>query len=182
MSEAYHAFPSASPEQVERCMEFLRVQMARGGNGIFTDAFTTRRRRWWWGGVAAAALLVVSTLRPVRLNTGSDETADTASRVAKLAGQVTVVDGGGAIRFDLRLPVNARDVALVGDFNGWDTNANEMKKLASDGTWSVKIPLKPGMHTYAFVVDGQQWIVDPLAPQVPDNGFGPANAVVVGTD
>jgi hypothetical protein len=32
---------------------------------------------------------------------------------------------------------------------------------------------------YAFVVDGKKWLVDPLAPQVLDKGYGPANAVVV---
>jgi hypothetical protein len=32
---------------------------------------------------------------------------------------------------------------------------------------------------YAFVVDGKRWMVDPMAPQVPDAGFGAVNAVVV---
>ena len=54
-----------------------------------------------------------------------------------------------------------------------------MARRASDGRWSANVPLTPGRHTYAFVVDGTRWLVDPLAPRVPDDGFGPANAVVI---
>jgi len=32
---------------------------------------------------------------------------------------------------------------------------------------------------YAFVIDGTRWLVDPMAPQVPDADLGPANAVIV---
>ena len=54
-----------------------------------------------------------------------------------------------------------------------------MQRDASGTTWSARIPLEPGRHEYAFVVDGQRWVIDPLAPQVPDAGFGPTNAVVI---
>ena len=57
--------------------------------------------------------------------------------------------------------------------------ATPMARRASDGSWSADVPLAPGRHVYAFVVDGKRWIVDPLAPQAPDDGFGPTNAVVI---
>src|SRR5690606_29149601 len=76
-------------------------------------------------------------------------------------------------------PAEVRQVALVGDFNGWDSDSTVMRRSSADGAWSTKVPLGPGVHNYAFVVDGQRWLVDPMAPQVPDRGFGPANAVVV---
>ncbi len=41
--------------------------------------------------------------------------------------------------------------------------------------WSVTVPLEPGVHDYAFVVDGEQWRPDPLAPSV-DDGFGGTNS------
>jgi len=36
------------------------------------------------------------------------------------------------------------------------------------------VPLEPGVHDYAFVLDGERWVVDPDAPQV-DDDFGGAN-------
>ena len=81
---------------------------------------------------------------------------------------------GDAVRFDLMLPNAVQEVALVGDFNGWDEHATPMVRRRDDGAWSAKVPLSPGRHVYAFVIDGRRWLVDPLAPQVPDGGYGPA--------
>lgn len=142
------------------------------------------RQRWWWG-AAAAAVLVAVTMRPWRpgVSTRDADSAFTAAvqnaRATAPQGSITPVDGGEAVRFDLKLPPSTKDVALVGDFNGWDERANPMLRRNGDGTWSARVELPPGRHVYAFVVDGQQWLVDPLAPQVPDAGFGPANAVVI---
>ncbi|MBL0939195.1 MAG: isoamylase early set domain-containing protein [Gemmatimonadaceae bacterium] len=152
---------------------------------VLTAADTAATRRfprpqWWWG-AAAAAVLVVTVARPWRPGE-SQRHADSVFTGAIGAAQpvgVTREESDGAIRFDLTLPESAREVSLVGDFNGWDENATPMIRRSADGTWSARVPLSPGRHTYAFVVDGQQWLVDPLAPQVPDAGFGPTNAVIV---
>jgi hypothetical protein len=69
----------------------------------------------------------------------------------------------------------ARDVWLIGDFTGWQP-AHELHELAP-GVWSVVVALVPGVYDYAFVVDGERWQLDPLAPQVAD-GFGGANSRV----
>lgn len=37
------------------------------------------------------------------------------------------------------------------------------------------MPLRPGVHDYAFRVDGEHWIIDPAAPRVAD-GFGGYNS------
>jgi hypothetical protein len=37
------------------------------------------------------------------------------------------------------------------------------------------VPLRPGVHDYAFVVDGERWVADPNAPQV-DDSFGGTNS------
>ena len=55
----------------------------------------------------------------------------------------------------------AKHVSLVGDFNGWNPNANPMQK-APDGAWLICVELKHGHHRYAFVVDGQI-VLDPSA-------------------
>lgn len=75
-------------------------------------------------------------------------------------------------QFVLKAP-DARNVALAGDFTGWQP-AFTMTRT-EPGVWTVVIPLDPGIHQYSFVVDGEQWIPDPAAPSVND-GFGGVNS------
>jgi hypothetical protein len=67
---------------------------------------------------------------------------------------------------------DARQVALVGTFSGWEGHSLEE---VSPGVWSTTLPLSPGLYDYAFVIDGERWQLDPLAPAVAD-GFGGANS------
>jgi hypothetical protein len=82
------------------------------------------------------------------------------------------------VRFVLVDPAAAR-VALVGDFNGWDASRTPMRAARAGGIWTVELRLPPGRHTYAFVVDGGRWVVDPAAPLAPEDGFGTPNSVIV---
>jgi 1,4-alpha-glucan branching enzyme len=67
----------------------------------------------------------------------------------------------------------ARQVALAGSFSDWQP-AYALQQVA-EGVWTIVLPIAPGVHDYAFVVDGEQWVTDPFAPQV-DDGFGGANS------
>ena len=65
---------------------------------------------------------------------------------------------------------NAMSVLLVGDFTHWQESPIPMHK-APDGVWSAAVTLKPGNHTYRFIVDGE-WRDDPeCAIHVP-NPYG----------
>ncbi len=150
--------------QIERCARAVLLEASQQSPRSWLAG--VRYSRWMWS-VAAAAVLIVVTLR------GRPTT------LLEPQGAVTRVDDGQAIRFDLRLPARAKAVAIVGDFNGWDERKTPMLKRSADGTWSARVALLPGRHVYAFVVDGDRWLVDPLAPQVPDSGYGPTNALVV---
>ncbi len=48
---------------------------------------------------------------------------------------------------------DAREVFIIGDFNGWDPAANAMKK-GPDGTWQSSFPVHSGHHRYQFLIDG----------------------------
>lgn len=167
----YAATPSPAADQADRC---ARAVLAQTMQQPSRSAFGMPRVRWWWG-AAAAALVLVGVLRPWRTAGDSAEPA-LAPTASALQGSITEL-GSDEVRFDLHLPSMANAVAIVGDFNGWNQSATPMAR--TDGTWSAKVPLAPGRHVYAFVVDGKKWVVDPLAPQVPDDGYGPANAVVI---
>lgn len=192
MRASYRALPAPSAGQIERCTRDVLASVAAGATEVSVAGTPgTRggaqrggglllRPQWWWG-VAAAATLVVTVMRPWR---GAETQRNADSAFAAGAAAVLPVgstrdEGGGEIRFDLTLPTTARAVAIVGDFNGWDETKTPMAKRGTDGTWSVRVPLSPGRYSYAFVVDGREWLVDARAPQVPDAGFGPANAVIV---
>jgi 1,4-alpha-glucan branching enzyme len=55
----------------------------------------------------------------------------------------------------------AKAVAVIGDFNGWNPAANPMKRQP-DGAWMVQVALCHGHHQYVFYVDGQAQL-DPRA-------------------
>ena len=78
------------------------------------------------------------------------------------------------IQFRLDAP-DAQQVALAGNFTGWQPSYQLTRTAA--GVWTVIVPLPQGVHKYAFVVDGETWQPDPLAPAV-DDGFGGANSQI----
>jgi hypothetical protein len=75
----------------------------------------------------------------------------------------------------------ASSVALVGDFNDWDPTRTPLAPAGVRGVWAAVVPLAPGRHRYAFLVDGAIWVTDPAAPSVPDDEFGtPSSVLTVG--
>jgi len=87
------------------------------------------------------------------------------------------------VQFVLVAP-DAKKVAVVGDFNGWDaSHAAYQAKHRGGGVWSVTAPVPVGHHRYSFVVDDTVWMADPTAPRASDNDFGlPNSAIVVEAD
>jgi hypothetical protein len=73
---------------------------------------------------------------------------------------------------------HASSVALVGDFNNWDPKATPLRAASTGGVWSVEVPVPPGRHLYAFVVDGTVWRPDPAAPQATGEDFGEPNSAL----
>jgi len=80
------------------------------------------------------------------------------------------------------LAPNASKVSLVGDFNEWKEGEHLMTRAPNGDAWSIAIPLTPGRHVYAFVINGEngtQWVADPTAPLAPGDAFGVPNSVVL---
>lgn len=127
---------------------------AAGLLGWLWRPFTVSLRPAW---VGAAALVVAA----VALGTGGQDAVESGDA----APQVFV-------HFRLDAP-EARSVRLAGDFTGWDPSY-ELHQT-TPGVWSVIVPLAPGVHDYAFVVDGERWIPDPLGVPI-DDGFGGQNS------
>ncbi|HEY7768345.1 alpha-amylase family glycosyl hydrolase, partial [Longimicrobium sp.] len=70
---------------------------------------------------------------------------------------------------------NANQVAVAGDFNGWDASASPLAP-EGNGNWSADVPGARDGHQYKYVINGTLWRIDPRARQV-TNSVG--NAIVV---
>lgn len=125
-----------------------------------------RVRPWalWGGALAAAAVLALLLTRPT-------SSRGLETRVASRDSMF--------VRFVLYAP-GARRVAVAGTFNQWDRSAAPLVPAGTSGVWTTTLALPVGQHQYAFVVDGERWVVDPGAPAV-DDGFGRRNSLVAVT-
>lgn len=127
------------------------------------------------GAMAAACLIIVAGVGVLRLlpERGVD------APVSQTIGQSAAIADEGArvfVRLVLLQP-EARSVAVAGDFNGWNPQHTQLERSGA-GMWTATIPLKPGRYQYMFVIDGKQWIADPLATEASGDGFGAENAVL----
>ncbi len=64
----------------------------------------------------------------------------------------------------------ARHVAVIGDFNGWRSDANLMRRDETTGKWTVTLALHDGDHRYAIVVDNTRQATGHAAQAVDANG------------
>ena len=74
--------------------------------------------------------------------------------------------------------IKANQIAVAGDFNSWNTSANQLEDPDGDGIWIGKMQLEPGRYEYMLVVDDGKWVTDPNAKVYADDGFGSKNAVL----
>jgi 1,4-alpha-glucan branching enzyme len=57
----------------------------------------------------------------------------------KLGAHPSVIDGKRGTLFRVWAP-NAREVSVIGDFNGWNRNQTPLKPKASSGIWEGFVP------------------------------------------
>lgn len=151
------------------------------------------RPRWFAAmPMAAAAALVLAAgvggflLRGATAGSGAEAVA--VAPAPALPGDMTltpVADAANAERpimtqFVFDAP-GAEQVSVVGAFNGWDAGATPLARDAVTGLWTVTLPLAPGRHVYAYMVDSVLTL-DPRAPSTQDPELGTSGSVIlVGT-
>jgi hypothetical protein len=136
-----------------------------------------RRHRGWlgaaatvahrpaWAAALAAGVIAIAAAGVLRVRS--------AERV------VAVSRGAEPVDFVLVAPL-ARSVTVVGDFNNWGLGDTGLVATNHEGVWSVTARVPAGLHRYAFVVNGKQWLADPTAPRSSGDDFGmPSSALVV---
>ncbi|MFN8018917.1 MAG: isoamylase early set domain-containing protein [Acidimicrobiales bacterium] len=87
------------------------------------------------------------------------------------------------VKVTFSIPVEwlPRKVSLVGDFNGWDLEANRMRKKG--GAWVTSVSLAPGeRYRFRYVDELGRWHDDPAADDVVANDHGGVDGIVDLTD
>jgi Carbohydrate-binding module 48 (Isoamylase N-terminal domain) len=170
---------AAFDDGVMRAVEALPRHSRSGLWSQLTTPRTVTVKPLVWG-LLAASLVAMAGFGAMRAI--DDLRASPGAR----GGKESVAAGSRAptqrsVRFALVAP-DAKRVAVVGDFNGWDArHAAFQATHDGKGVWSVTAPVPAGHYRYSFVVDDSLWMADPTAPKVIDNDFGlPNSAIVVG--
>jgi hypothetical protein len=144
---------------------------------LWATVTTPRTFEWNLAGAAAAACVAIvavaglMTVMPKQVVEVPVATVPAQTIAVGTTQQPTVF-----VRLVLLQP-GAQSVSVAGDFNGWDPAQTKLER-SDGGVWTATIPLKPGRYQYMFVIDGKQWIADPLAAEEATDGFGAQNAVL----
>jgi hypothetical protein len=162
----------------ERVMSAVRADV-RERTAAARGTPTLQPRGWWrrsWTlrltpvtALAAAAAIAVLALLGVRAGIAH---RDRSSALASAPTDTVYV-----VRFVLVAP-DARNVSIVGDFNHWNRATTALAPSGNDGVWTASVALPPGRHEYAFIVDGEHWMPDPLASVTIHDDFGTASSIV----
>lgn len=155
----------------ESSISLRAVKLAtRGSSGFMSWLWSPQRitlplRPAYALGIAATLAVIVG----VRALGPNDRAAAAA---AASAAPAATESREVLVQFRFEAP-DARAVSLVGDFSNWAPT--HVMTRSGQGVWTIVIPLEPGVHSYSFVIDGEDWVPDPAAPAVAD-GFGGMNS------
>ncbi len=160
-----------APDFETRLMAQARAEVARQRAVQARGSWWTRRR-----------MIMASPLTGLALAAGiaalaATSTLTLARRAAQAPSVAVRTDTVQLVRF-VFADSSARSVSLVGDFNGWARERTPLHATARAGVWSVSVPLTAGRHEYAFIVNGERWVADPLSPGNRDE-FGTESSVLM---
>lgn len=70
----------------------------------------------------------------------------------------------------------AHQVELAGSFTGWKRKS--LKPIRNSGYWEIYLPVPPGEHRFAYILDGDRQIADPTLPASENDDFGGRNSIL----
>jgi chromosome partitioning protein len=139
------------------------------------------------GAVDHAALAVeVEASAPVQPGASLEATFDASLPVQPEASLEATPEASPAQQGSREVVVRfrdmeANDVRIAGDFNGWVPDKGVRSLIESEGqtrVWTKILRLAPGTYQYRYVVDGE-WRADPENPEVISSAVGGRNSVLV---
>jgi len=196
MTQDLAATRSGAPPEgfADRTMDAVAQEPVPGENG---SAIGAQLRGWWAvltdpaslrvrpvSAVVTALLvgIVAWTLWPAVPTPGppTSPSATASSESAAVQRTATQVSSNGKtvwVRF--LYPDSAADsVAVAGDFSQWEPVPLSPRTVDGKTVWTGLVPVARGEHEYQFLINGNRWVTDPLAPVTRSDGFGAKNAVL----
>ena len=99
---------------------------------------------------------------------------ETVKKKSRRAPQVKAASKSVSLNY---FAPEANTVAVAGDFNSWDVQANMLERNG-DGWWKTNLKLCPGRYHYRFVINGEQWSEDPENSNKVPNEFASYNSIL----
>ena len=176
-----------APEHVHPSFEKRLMQKVRAEGSTLYPQAVNPSRPWWrterefriaplTGFALAAGIAGIIAVSGIAIGSRISRVAPATAS----AGATAVRDTVQVVRF-VFVDAGAKQVELVGDFNEWAKGATQLSHSGAPGVWTVSVPLSPGRHEYAFIINGSRWVADPFAPKSSDD-FGTESSVIrVGT-
>jgi hypothetical protein len=162
------------------------ARIAPADDEVTVHVARPRSARWWTaGGIAAAAAIAGFALSSARRPAAPVVTAAaTVASGSALELQPVASSSADALPVTKQFVFHsrsARSVSVVGDFNRWNAENARMTRAADGDLWSVTLPIIPGRHMYAFMVDDSVFVLDPREATSRDADLGvQASVIVVG--
>lgn len=173
VAAALSAPVTTNPRARAAIMERVRRDAREGGPPAAFPIHLSRGARHSLIGVALAAgigsITTITTIAPVAAR--SSLAAEGAITTMVIGDSVVdrVRDTLRLVRLMFDAP-GARQVALVGDFNGWRSDATPLVRDERTGRWGVTLALHDGLHRYAIVVDNTRQAIDASSRGVTRDG------------
>ena len=83
-----------------------------------------------------------------------------------------------SVTFEMPAEIAAATLAVVGEFNGWNSEAGQMRQR-KDGVWARTLRLLPGTYRFRYVSDRNVWYNDPDADGYEPSGIGEDNCLLI---
>lgn len=178
------ASPLRVPEHAHPSFEKRLMEKVRPEGSTLYPVRGSGSQSWWrtrhvirlspLAGLAlAAGLAGVVVLSGIAIGGRLGESSQRAASSAQTAPHADTVQ---LVRF-VFVDSRASSVELVGDFNEWTRGSTALRLSGAPGVWAISVPLAPGKHEYAFIVNGTRWVADPLAVKTSDD-FGTESSVI----
>ena len=176
-----------TPEHVQPSFDKRLMQKVWAEGSALYPRAANPSRPWWrterefriaplTGLALAAGIAGIIAVSGIAIGSRISRVAPATASVGATAGRDTVQ----VVRVVFVDP-SAKHVELVGDFNEWSKGTTQLSHSGAPGVWTVSVPLSPGRHEYAFIINGSRWVADPFAPKSSDD-FGTESSVIrVGT-
>jgi hypothetical protein len=178
------AAPLRAPEQAHPSFEKRLMDRVRMEGPALYPAPGASPTSWWWTKrvfemspmkalAVAAGVAAIVGLSGIAVGT---RIGNRGGEVARAISPTAKPDTIQLVRF-VFVDARASSVELVGDFNEWTKGSTVLRLSGAPGVWAASVPLTPGRHEYAFIVNGTRWVADPLAVKSSDD-FGTESSVI----